>query len=231
MSEAEPSEIMIKVEHLEKHYQVEKVTIPVLKGVDFEVRRGSWIALLGTSGSGKTTLLNLLGTLEHPDAGEISFENRPYSHMDRGSQEVFRRDRIGFIFQAYHMLPELTIWENVQLPGMFQGQNRKELQQRAKELLVKVGLSHRLKHRAGELSGGEQQRAAIARALINSPALLLADEPTGNLDSQTGGEILSIFQQLHASARPVTIIMVTHDRNIATLADRVIELRDGKIEA
>ncbi len=226
----EKQDIILKVERLEKHYQLEKVTIPVLKGVDFEVRRGSWVALLGASGSGKTTLLNILGTLERHDGGEIFYESRPYSEMDRARQVTFRRDNIGFIFQAYHMLPELTIMENVQLPGMFQGRNRCELRSRAEELLVKVGLGHRLRHRANELSGGEQQRAAIARALINAPSLILADEPTGNLDSKTGAEILEIFQRMHASAEhPVTVIMVTHDRSIASLANQVIELRDGCI--
>ena len=231
MSETAADDIIVNVTGLEKSYRLEKVTIPVLKGVEFEVKRGSWVALLGASGSGKTTLLNLIGTLERPDAGEIFFEGLPYSRMDRTRQEVFRRDRIGFIFQAYHMLPELTILENVQLPGMFQGRGHDELRARAEELLVKVGLGHRLKHRANELSGGEQQRAAIARSLINKPSLLLADEPTGNLDSRTGAEILDIFQKLHAaSEHPVTVIMVTHDRNIATLANHVIELHDGRID-
>ncbi len=224
------NDIILKVERLEKQYQLEKVTIPVLKGVDFEVKRGSWVALLGASGSGKTTLLNIIGTLENHNAGEIFYENQPYSQMSRERQVVFRRDNIGFIFQAYHMLPELTILENVQLPGMFQGRPRHELRSRAEELLVNVGLGHRLKHRSSELSGGEQQRAAIARSLINAPSLILADEPTGNLDSKTGAEVLDIFQKMHAAAeRPVTVIMVTHDRSIASLANHVIELRDGCI--
>ena len=225
------AEFLLRAEKLEKGYRMGAVTVPVLKSVDLNIVRGTWVALLGASGSGKTTLLNLLGTLERPDRGEIFYEDRPYSRMTGMQQVYFRRERIGFIFQAYHMLPELTVRENVELPGMFNGGKRQELRRRAELLLEQVGLSHRIKHRPYELSGGEQQRAAIARALINRPNLILADEPTGNLDSKTGAGILEIFQQLHSGPEPVTIVMVTHDRNVAGLSDRIVELRDGLIVA
>jgi len=224
-----PGEVILQARKLEKSYRMGPVTVPVLRGVDLEILHGIWIALLGASGSGKTTLLNLLGSLEHPDRGEILYQGMEYSRMSRLQQVHFRRRQIGFIFQSYHMLPELTVRENVELPGMLDGVNRRELRDRAEHLLQNVGLAHRIKHRPYELSGGEQQRAAIARALINRPKLILADEPTGNLDSKTGAGILEIFQTMHREKDPVTIAMVTHDRNVARLSDRIVELQDGLI--
>ena len=222
-------EIIVRVAELEKSYRLEKVVVPVLRNVSFEIERGSWTALLGASGSGKTTLLNLLGAFESPDRGEIYHKDSPYSRMGRRRLAGFRGREIGFIFQSYHLLPELSVRENVELPGRLIRRPLKELRAQAEKLLEQVGLSHRLRHRPNELSGGEQQRAAIARALINSPSLILADEPTGNLDSRTGGEILEIFKRLHDGN--VSIIMVTHDRNVAALADHIIELKDGMISA
>lgn len=219
----------IKADGLYKTYRIGKTMIPVISGVDLNVSKGEWIALLGASGSGKTTLLNLIGALEKPDSGNISYNGRDYSSFGRRQIVQFRCARIGFIFQAYHMFPELTVLENVLLPAMFSGSWGKKMKERAGELLENVGLGHRMKHRPNELSGGEQQRAAIARALINSPEFILADEPTGNLDSKTGSGILEIFQKLHENASASTIIMVTHDRNVAKLATRTVELRDGKI--
>ena len=195
-----------------------------------QIEEGSWTALLGASGSGKTTLLNLLGALERPDQGQISFRETVYSAMNNDQASKFRCHNIGFIFQAYHLLPELNVLENVMLPGMLAGRKRKFLEKRGRELLDKVGLSHRLIHHPGELSGGEQQRAAIARSLINMPHLILADEPTGNLDSKTGSGILEIFKEMHAEKNGHTIVMITHDPEVAALADTVLHLKDGVIE-
>ncbi len=218
----------LEAHNIVKNYRLGKTVIEVLRGVDFSVARGSWTALLGASGSGKTTLLNILGTLEHPDSGEIIYNGMSYKSLNARRSNKFRNRNIGFIFQLYHLLPELTLLQNVMLPGMF-GSGRRDLKQQATKLLDKVGLSGRLKHRPSELSGGEQQRAAIARALLNSPELILADEPTGNLDSATGHEILELFKRLHAEEEGVTIFMITHSTQVAALADNIIHLRDGKI--
>jgi ABC-type lipoprotein export system ATPase subunit len=223
------SNVILKCSGIEKSYRLEKINIPVLKGIDMEVEKGSWTALLGASGSGKSTLLNLLGAFEKPDAGEICYENTPYSGMKRNDLVVFRRRKVGFIFQSFYLLPELNIRENVELPGRLTAAPRAEIRERALALLDQVGLGHRINHRPNELSGGEQQRAAIARALINRPDMILADEPTGNLDSKTGDGILDIFQELRRHSGEVTIIMVTHDQHVASLADNIIELKDGVV--
>ncbi|MFA7231929.1 MAG: ABC transporter ATP-binding protein [Victivallaceae bacterium] len=212
-----------------KCYTIGKKRIEVLKGISLAVEKGSWTALLGASGSGKTTLLNLLGTLETPDSGTIFCDNTDFAKLTTRQANRFRNDRIGFIFQAYQMLPELTILENVNLPAMFKSDFTCGNMERAEELLVKVGLKDRLKHRPAELSGGEQQRAAIARAMINHPDLILADEPTGNLDTKTGAGILELFQALHDEQNSRTIIMITHNQKIAELADKIACLEDGKI--
>jgi ABC-type lipoprotein export system ATPase subunit len=219
----------IEVQNIVKSYRLGKSNIEVLRGVNFAVERGSWTALLGASGSGKTTLLNILGTLERPDSGEVICNGINYRSLRFRNANMFRNENIGFIFQLYHMLPELTLLQNVMLPGMF-GPARRDLKSTALQLLDKVGLTHRLKHRPSELSGGEQQRAAIARALLNSPELILADEPTGNLDSHIGGEILEIFKHLHAEKNGVTIFMITHSDEVAALADTVLHLKDGVID-
>jgi len=218
----------VEAKAIEKSFQLGRSEVKVLKGVDLLVESGSWVALLGASGSGKTTLLDIVGTLSKPSAGQVELDGQDTLKMSSLQLVAFRRRRIGFVFQAYHMLPELTILENAMLPAMFDHVSRKESREKAASLLEKVGLGHRIKHRPNELSGGEQQRAAIARSLVNSPGLLLADEPTGNLDSVTGMEILKIFQDLKASCT-ATIIMVTHDRSVAALADRIVELKDGQI--
>ena len=218
--------IFLEAKDIVKSYRLGKSSIEVLRGINFTVERGSWTALLGASGSGKTTLLNILGTLERPDSGEIIYNGTGYRSIGFRRANKFRNENIGFIFQLYHMLPELTLLQNVMLPGMF-GSARRDLKSTALQLIDKVGLSHRLTHRPSELSGGEQQRAAIARALLNSPELILADEPTGNLDSHTGSEILEIFKQLHAEQNGVTIIMITHSNDVASMADKVFHLEDG----
>lgn len=219
----------LEAKNIVKNYRIGKARIEVLRGVNFAVKRGSWTTLLGASGSGKTTLLNMLGTLEQPDSGAILYDGVSYRDKLLHRANKFRNENIGFIFQLYHMLPELTLLQNVMLPGMF-GKVRRDLKSTALRLLAKVGLAHRLKHRPNELSGGEQQRAAIARALLNSPELILADEPTGNLDSHTGAEILELFQQLHAEKDGVTIFMITHSNAVAAMADTVFHLKDGVID-
>lgn len=220
-------EILLKAVDLHKSYKIGKRDIRVLRGIDFSVNKNEWVAILGASGSGKTTLLNILGALETPDAGSVSCSDLSYSAMSRRSKATFRCEKIGFVFQSYHMFPELSILENVKLPAMFNRSNSAKIS--AEELLDKVGLSHRVDHKPTELSGGEQQRAAIARSLINSPDLILADEPTGNLDTHAGNEILDIFKGLHDSDLKTTIIMITHDLNVSEFADRKIILEDGKI--
>lgn len=226
----EMNEKFLTVEHISKQFKLGKVVIPVLKDVSFHVREGSWTTLLGASGSGKTTLLDIIGTISHPDTGNVIIGGVNTSELSSSKLVNFRRTNIGFVFQAYHILPELNILENVMLPALLDGKPAGECKKRALELLERVGLSGRIGHRANELSGGEQQRAAIARAMMNVPRLLLADEPTGNLDSKTGEGILDIFRDLRDEYH-TTIVMVTHDRRIADIADAAIELQDGYIRS
>lgn len=221
-------EFFLEADGITKSFVIGKHRIEVLKGVGLQVRRGEWVALLGASGSGKTTLLDIIGTISRPDSGSLMTDGRDLMRLTQRDLVTFRRKNIGFVFQAYHMLPELNICENVMLPALMEDRPKNEVRARALELLDRVGLNHRVNHRANELSGGEQQRAAIARALMNSPRLMLADEPTGNLDSVTGSGILDLFKEFHADA-DMTIVMVTHDRNVAGLADRMVELKDGRL--
>ena len=211
-------------------YKLGKEKLPVLRGVDWEIRRGEWACLLGASGSGKTTLLNLIGALERPDSGTVRIAGVDVSKLGRRAAAQFRNRRIGFVFQSYHLLPELTVLENVMLPGGLAGFSGGKTRKRAQELLATVGLADRMRHRPAELSGGEQQRAAIARALLNEPALLLADEPTGNLDTATGEAILELFGELRKLHPERSIMMITHNREIANLADRTGELVDGRMK-
>jgi lipoprotein-releasing system ATP-binding protein len=218
-----------------KSYRKSKHIIPVLRGVDFAIREGEFVAVVGQSGSGKSTLLHLLGTLDAPDAGEIHFEGNRIDNLPSKARDVLRNRYFGMIFQFYHLLPELTTLENVLAPRMIgQGVLRYWLSKRqhseeARHLLDLVGLSHRLTHKPKELSGGEMQRAAIARALVTNPQLLLADEPTGNLDRQTGQEIMDLLRSLNRRQN-LTIVMVTHDNAIAALADRTVRLVEGLVE-
>ncbi len=215
-------------DNLVKTFRIGSQRIEVLRSVSFSAERGEWVALTGASGSGKTTLLDIVGTISKPDSGLLEIDERNVSGLSGSQLVTFRRKKIGFVFQSYHILPELNILENVMLPGLLDGKSKRVCRDKAEKLLTRVGLTHRIGHRPNELSGGEQQRAAIARALMNDPALLLADEPTGNLDSNTGKGILDIFGELH-SGGDVTILMVTHDPHVAALADRRIELADGSI--
>jgi ABC-type lipoprotein export system ATPase subunit len=219
-------EIFLEASGITKSFVIGKHRIDVLKGVGLQVKRGEWVALLGASGSGKTTLLDIIGTISRPDSGSLVCDGRDLTKMHQRELVTFRRRNIGFVFQAYHMLPELNICENVMLPALMEDRPKSEVKAQSLELLTRVGLGHRVNHRASELSGGEQQRAAIARALMNSPRLMLADEPTGNLDSVTGSGILDLFKEFHAEGK-MTIVMVTHDLNVAKLADRMVELKDG----
>lgn len=220
---------------LHKSYRKGNYRVPVLRGVDVSVRRGEFLAIIGQSGSGKSTLLHVLGTLDSPDQGEICFDGQRIDQLSGADRDLLRNRYFGMIFQFYHLLPELTTLENVLAPlmiaenvwGFFR--RRKQHKAVALQLLETVGLGHRLKHLPSELSGGEMQRAAIARALVTQPQLLLADEPTGNLDHETGREILDILCSLNRQQN-LTIVMVTHDSSIAKLADRVVRLADGRIE-
>jgi len=224
---------IVRVEHLHKHYRLGPEDLHVLRGVDLEVRRGEWLAVLGASGSGKSTLLHLIGGLDSPDAGEVWFDDQRLFGFTGSERDRFRNRHVGFVFQFYHLLPELNVLENTMLAPMigrsmlrWPGEKRK-LRERARALLDQLGLGERLRHKSKELSGGERQRVAIARALTNEPDLLLADEPTGNLDQVTGQRILDLFADLHA--RGQTIVMVTHDPKVAERADRRLELAFGRL--
>ncbi len=220
-------ENMLEVSGVKRSYRMGNNTLNVLRGIDFSLKTGEWCCIVGASGSGKTTLLNLIGTLERPDEGIIRIAGEDVSAIGRRAAAKFRAKRIGFVFQNYQLLPELSILENVSLAARLGGLSAKAAKKRAEELLVSVGLAERLKHRPNELSGGEQQRAAIARALVNNPDLLLADEPTGNLDSKTGEEVISLFENLRKDNPNLTILMITHNRELACRADKTVELVDG----
>ena len=219
---------------LHKKYRKGPVEVPVLRGLGLTVRRGEFLAIVGQSGSGKSTLLHLLGTLDVPDTGEIHFQGRRIDNLSSAGRDALRNRQFGMIFQFYHLLPELTTLENVLAPLMITHstlayfRRRRQHRAAAAELLEMVGLGHRFKHLPRELSGGEMQRAAIARSLVNRPSLLLADEPTGNLDRETGQEIIKILRDLN-ERQSLTIVMVTHDQAIADQADRIIRLADGRI--
>jgi ABC-type lipoprotein export system ATPase subunit len=214
---------------LKKNYAIGKRSLEVLRGVDVEIARGDFLALRGASGAGKSTLLHLIGGLDTPNAGEIIFRGQKLSEFSESKLTNFRNRSVGFVFQSYHLLPELTALENVCLTARIARIPAAAAKKRAAELLTRVGLKDRLDHKPSELSGGEQQRVAIARALINEPVLLLADEPTGNLDSRTGGEIMELLQSLRTE-KQTTLVIATHDARVAALAPRVIELVDGLIQ-
>jgi lipoprotein-releasing system ATP-binding protein len=219
-----------------KSYRKGQLEIPVLQGVDLSIGEGEFVAIVGPSGCGKSTLLHLLATLDAPDVGEICFEGHRIDNLPSAGREILRNKYFGMVFQFYHLLPELTMLENVLTPAMIgEGvlgywRRRRQYHDRAREMLELVGLGHRLKHTPRELSGGEMQRTAIARALVARPRVLLADEPTGNLDKASGDEIMAILRQLNREQN-LTIVMVTHDRRIADQADRIITLVDGRVAA
>jgi len=204
-------------------------TVEVLKGVDLEIQKGEIVSIVGPSGSGKSTLLHILGTLDKPDRGEVQLNDTKLTALSGKKLARFRNKHIGFVFQFHHLLPEFTALENVCIPGWMAGTKKSEVKERALHLLRLLGLSHRLEHKPGALSGGEQQRVAVARALINSPDVLFADEPTGNLDSANAKELHQLFFDLRKDFGQ-TFLIVTHNEELAQLSDRVVHMRDGKIE-
>ncbi|PID86192.1 MAG: hypothetical protein CSA11_02225 [Chloroflexi bacterium] len=220
----------IQINNLKRHFERGEDKVWALRGIDLTIAPGEFVALVGPSGSGKSTLLNLLGGLDHPSDGELWIDGLPLHSADSQEQTAHRRHRVGFVFQSFNLLPRLTAIENVAVPLTLAGVSQRERQARAREMLERVGLGHRLDHYPTELSGGEQQRTAVARALIHHPALILADEPTGNLDSTTGEEMMTLLQQLNKE-QGITLVVVTHDAEVAAYADRVVHLRDGKVES
>lgn len=219
---------IIKVENLYKNYTIGKNIVSALKGINLTIKRGEFLAIVGPSGSGKTTLLNIISGLDKPTSGSVYIENKEISKLSYDELAQIRANKIGFIFQNFNLLPVLSAWENVEYPLYNRKISSKERRERAKEALVKVGLSKFLKHRPLELSGGQQQRVAIARAIVGEPSIIFADEPTANLDHQTGEEILGIMKKINRDLN-TTFIFSTHDSKIMDMADRVIKLWDGEI--
>jgi putative ABC transport system ATP-binding protein len=219
---------IIELEDVWKVYTMGKVDITVLRGVHFHVNKGDFVAIMGPSGSGKSTTMNMIGCLDIPTKGRILLQGHDISKLHESNLAQIRGRTIGFIFQQFNLIQTMTALENVMLPMLFQGSGESERQRIAMSLLEVVGLKERAAHKPTELSGGEQQRVAIARALANNPEIILADEPTGNLDSKTGVEIMSMLRKLHEKEGK-TVVMITHDKNVAKNADRIIYLKDGKI--
>jgi ABC-type lipoprotein export system ATPase subunit len=223
---------LIKLEDLYKTYHLGEMDVPVLKGVSLTIGRGEMVALMGSSGSGKTTLMNILGCLDRPSSGRYWLDGEEVSRFSADQRAMVRNKKIGFVFQSFNLLPRTSALENILMPLNYTAANLsdREARKRGIALMERVGLGDRLHHEPSQLSGGQQQRVAIARALINDPPLLFADEPTGNLDSQTSREILEMFQKLNAE-KNITIVLVTHDSGVAQFAKRVIRMRDGLIES
>jgi lipoprotein-releasing system ATP-binding protein len=225
---------IIKAQNIKKSYKMGKTQLDVLRGADLSVNKGQFVAVIGASGSGKSTLLHILGALDKPDSGSVHYQDQCLDRLRWGKLNHYRNKTVGFVFQFYHLLDELTVLENAMAPAMASVSTvgwpalKPKVTEKAHQLLDRFGLKDRLKHKPYELSGGERQRVAIARALINEPPLLLADEPTGNLDSQTGHGILEVLKELNAEGQ--TIVMVTHDDRIAAQAGRTIRLLDGKVQ-
>src|SRR4051794_23321584 len=220
--------MVIDIENITKHYVMGQETVHALRGVSLQIHRNEYLAIMGPSGSGKSTLMNMLGCLDTPSSGRYYFSGKNVSEMDDDELAAIRNREIGFVFQTFNLLPRSTSLRNVELPLIYAGIDPETREQRAAQALIDVGLGDRLNHKPNELSGGQRQRVAIARALVNKPSIILADEPTGNLDSKTGEEIMALFEDLYQ--RGNTIILVTHERDIAEHARRAVHLRDGLIE-
>lgn len=220
---------IIQIKDLTRFYQMGETEVRALNGVTFDVLENEYIAIMGPSGSGKSTLMNMVGCLDTPTGGEYILNNNRVSQMDDAELAEVRNREIGFVFQTFNLLPRTTCLANVELPLIYAGVKASERKERASDVLSKVGLGDRLDHKPNELSGGQRQRVAIARALVNSPSILLADEPTGNLDTKTGDEIMLLFEELYKAGN--TIILVTHENEIAEYSRRIVRLRDGVIES
>jgi putative ABC transport system ATP-binding protein len=221
-------EAIITLDDVSRVYDTGKVQVPALQDVSLDVAQGEFLAIVGPSGSGKSTMMNILGCLDRPTSGRYVLDGQPVDELSDDGLAFVRSRSIGFVFQSYNLLPRTSALENVAAPLMYQGIGRKERLKRAQAALERLGLGDRMGHEPSELSGGQQQRVGIARALVTEPALILADEPTGNLDSHSGSEVLSIFKDLHALGR--TIVLITHDIEVATAADRGVHIRDGQIQ-
>ena len=221
--------MIIKTDSLTKHYQVGSEKVEALKGISFSVEKGEFISIMGPSGSGKTTLMNIIGCLDTPTNGTYFLNNKSVSELTDDELAHIRNDEIGFVFQSFHLLARNSALENVMLPLKYAGENKKNAITRSNEALDKVGLSDRSSHSPSELSGGQQQRVAIARALVNKPSILFADEPTGNLDSKTGEDVMNLFKELNDNGQ--TIILITHEDSIAQQSNRIITIMDGLIKS
>ena len=223
------SDNVIEIRNIIRDFKLGQEIVHVLKGIDLDIKRGEYVAIMGPSGSGKSTLMNLLGCLDTPTAGSYQLNGNDVSQMSDDELAEIRNTEIGFVFQTFNLLPRTTALENVALPMIYAGASKKQRSDRASEVLTDVGLADRMDHKPNQLSGGQRQRVAVGRALVNKPSIILADEPTGNLDSKTGTEIMALFDEIHAAGN--TVIMVTHEEEIAAHAKRVIRLRDGIIES
>jgi putative ABC transport system ATP-binding protein len=219
---------LIKISDLKRNFVLGSETIYVLKGIDLEINKGEYVALMGPSGSGKSTLMNLLGCLDTPTSGTYILNGKDVSKMHDDELAEIRNKEIGFVFQTFNLMPRTTALDNVALPMVYAGYSKSERNDRATEVLTQVGLADRMDHKPNELSGGQRQRVAVGRALVNKPSIILADEPTGNLDSKTSEEIMGLFNEIHQNGN--TVILVTHEEEIAAYAHRIIRLRDGIIE-